>query len=95
VSRGVFGVKVGKWFSACGIVGGPATETGRREMSSSGLCMCRLGFGINLRNDSFAELARFAGHWLFEEMGRSTALSILSRADVKHRRTKGSLNEGL
>ena len=83
VSREEFGVKVGKWFSACGIVGDPATDAGRREMSSSGLCLCRLDFGINFLSESFAELAIVAGHWLVEAKGRSTSLSILNRPDVE------------
>lgn len=83
VSRGVFGVKVGKWVSAWVMVGDSATDRGRRDMSSSGLCLCRIVFGINFRNDSFAELVRVAGHWLVEDMGRSTALSILSRSNVE------------
>lgn len=82
VSRGVFGVKVRKWVSACVMVGDPATDRGRRDMSSSGLCLCRMDFGINFRKDSFAELVSVAGHWLVEDMGRSTALSILSSFNV-------------
>ena len=86
MSREVFGIKVGIWFSACGIVGNPATARGRKDMSSSGLCLCRLDFGINFRNDSFAEPARLAGYGLVEDMGKSTALSILSRSSVESQR---------
>ena len=69
-------------------------DAGRREMSSSGLRLCRLDFGINFLNESFAELAIVAGHWLGEDLGRSTSLSMLSRPAVQSLKFEDSYDEG-